>query len=70
MKILIVSQAGKVADVTLQSSCKCMDEAALKVFYIKNFILFNKISRPPSLSALTPIIFNMELTHLGSKASN
>ena len=25
--------------------------------------------RPPSLSELTPIIFNMELTHLGSEAS-
>ena len=25
--------------------------------------------RPPSLSGLTPIIFNMELTNLGSKAS-
>ncbi|RXG71113.1 Transmembrane protein [Armadillidium vulgare] len=31
MKVLIVSQAGKVADVTLQSSCTCTDEAALKV---------------------------------------
>lgn len=31
MKVLIVSQAGKVADVTLQSSCSCTDEAALKV---------------------------------------
>ncbi|XP_068219709.1 transmembrane protein 132E [Palaemon carinicauda] len=31
MKVLIVSQAGKVADVTLQSSCNCTDEAALKV---------------------------------------
>ena len=25
---------------------------------------------PPSLSALTPIISNMEFTHLGSEASN
>ena len=25
--------------------------------------------RPPSLSELTPIIFNMELTHLGSETS-
>ncbi|XP_069940506.1 transmembrane protein 132E [Cherax quadricarinatus] len=31
MKVLIVSQAGKVADVTLQSSCNCTEEAALKV---------------------------------------
>ncbi|KAA0193765.1 hypothetical protein HAZT_HAZT006098 [Hyalella azteca] len=31
MKVLVVSQAGKVADVTLQSSCSCTDEAALKV---------------------------------------
>ena len=26
------------------------------------------IRRPSSLSELTPIMFNMELTHLGSKA--
>ena len=26
--------------------------------------------RPPSLSELTPMIFNMRLTHLGSEASD
>ena len=26
--------------------------------------------RSPSLSELTPILFNMEITHLGSDASN
>lgn len=31
MKVLIVSQAGKVADVTLQSSCHSEDESVLKV---------------------------------------
>ena len=30
----------------------------------------DKIWRPPSLSGLTPIIFNRGLTHLGSEASN
>ncbi|KAK6625427.1 hypothetical protein RUM43_005725 [Polyplax serrata] len=31
MKVLIVSQAGKVADITLQSSCHSEDESVLKV---------------------------------------
>jgi hypothetical protein len=31
MKVFIVSQAGKVADVTLQSSCHSEDESVLKV---------------------------------------
>nr|CAD7404585.1 unnamed protein product [Timema cristinae] len=30
MKVFIVSQAGKVADVTLQSSCHSEDESVLK----------------------------------------
>ena len=33
------------------------------------FLLHNIICKPPSPSALTPIISYMELTHLGSKAS-
>ncbi|KAG8293804.1 hypothetical protein J6590_010794 [Homalodisca vitripennis] len=32
MKVFIVSQAGKVADVTLQSSCHSEDESVLKLF--------------------------------------
>lgn len=31
MKVFIVSQAGKVADVTLQSSCHADDESVIKV---------------------------------------
>lgn len=31
MKVFIVSQAGTVADVTLQSSCHSEDESVLKV---------------------------------------
>ena len=31
MKVFIVSQAGKVADVTLQSSCHSEEESVLKV---------------------------------------
>lgn len=38
MKVFIVSQAGKAADVTLQSSCHSEDESVLKVRYI--FFLF------------------------------
>lgn len=36
MKVFIVSQAGKVADVTLQSSCHSEDESVLKVKFIVN----------------------------------
>lgn len=31
MKVFIVSQAGKIADVTLQSSCYADDESVIKV---------------------------------------
>ena len=31
MKIFIVSEAGKIADVTLHTSCKSTDDSALKV---------------------------------------
>lgn len=31
MKVFIVSQGGKVADVTLQSSCTAEDESVIKV---------------------------------------
>lgn len=31
MKIFIVSRAGQVADVTLQASCRSLDESVLKV---------------------------------------
>ena len=31
MKVFIVTQAGKVADVTLQSSCQAEDESVIKV---------------------------------------
>jgi Transmembrane protein family 132 len=31
MKVFIVTQAGKVADVTLQSSCLAEDESVIKV---------------------------------------
>lgn len=34
MKVFIVSQAGKVADVTLQSSCNAEDESVIKVGFI------------------------------------
>lgn len=34
MKVFIVSQAGKVADVTLQSSCNAADESVIKVGFI------------------------------------
>lgn len=34
MKIFIVSQSGKVADITLQSSCHSEDESVIKVIHI------------------------------------
>lgn len=43
MKIFIVSRAGQVADVTLQASCRSLDESVLKVFlYLGsiNYLLF------------------------------
>lgn len=39
MKVFIVSQAGKVADVTLQSSCQAEDESVIKVTVLKLFVL-------------------------------
>ena len=33
MKVFIVSQGGKVADVTLQSSCQAEDESVIKVMH-------------------------------------
>lgn len=35
MKVFIVSQSGKVADITLQSSCHSEDESVIKVI-LKN----------------------------------
>lgn len=45
MKVFIVTQAGKVADVTLQSSCHAEDESVIKVKCTcrKTSILFQKI---------------------------
>ena len=33
LKILMVSQAGDIADVTLHTSCRTNDDSALKVSY-------------------------------------
>jgi hypothetical protein len=38
MKVFIVTQAGKVADVTLQSSCHAEDESVIKVSAISSFV--------------------------------
>lgn len=40
MKVFIVSQAGKAADVTYQASCHSDDESVLKVRFICSNILF------------------------------
>ena len=40
------------------------------ICYIKSRIDANYGWRPSSLSELTPMLFNMGLTHLGSEASN
>lgn len=34
MKVFIVSQSGKVADITLQSSCHSEDESVIKVLLL------------------------------------
>ena len=47
--------------MTLQTILKTIE-------WISWFIYKKVIWRPPSLSELTPIIFNMELSHLGSEA--
>lgn len=43
MKVFIVSQAGKVADVTLQSSCHSEDESVLKVRVASIFARSNSV---------------------------
>lgn len=46
MKVFIVSQSGKVADITLQSSCHSEDESVIKVILKLGFqysISFNFI---------------------------
>ena len=40
MKVFIVTQAGKVADVTLQSSCHAEDESVIKVSAASLFALY------------------------------
>ena len=41
------------------------------IYLQQNYIIILNVHkwRPPSLNKLTPVIFHMELTHLGSKAS-
>ena len=45
----------------------CLFKQALEMRYI--LIAKQHIWRPPSISELTPMIFNTVLTHLGSKAA-
>lgn len=50
MKVFIVSQGGKIADVTLQSSCQAEDESVIKVrafIYMsnENYLLLICVSR-------------------------
>ena len=42
MKIFIVSEAGKIADVTLHTSCKSADESALKVTLMRTLMILDK----------------------------
>lgn len=65
MKVFIVSQAGKVADVTLQSSCHAEDESVIKVKITKallsereresnmysHFMLYSRLFRYPRRAA-------------------
>jgi transmembrane protein 132 len=43
MKVFIVSQAGKVADVTLQSSCHSEEESVLKVRLLNLLLELQKL---------------------------
>jgi len=43
MKVFIVSQAGKVADVTLQSSCHSEEESVLKVRLLDHLLELQKL---------------------------
>lgn len=43
MKVFIVSQSGKVADITLQSSCHSEDESVIKVSSIFRAIAVTEI---------------------------
>lgn len=42
MKVFIVSQSGKVADITLQSSCHSEDESVIKVSFYYYFSRFSQ----------------------------
>lgn len=55
MKVFIVSRAGKVADVTLQASCRSVEESVLKVcktHLFKNPSVWLQGSRGNSLASL------------------
>ena len=55
----------------LSSSSLSLSSLNFLFWYFHIFLEFLvEIWRPPSLSELTSIIFNMELIHLGSEASN
>lgn len=41
MKVFIVSQSGKVADITLQSSCHSEDESVIKVIQFSGLFKIN-----------------------------
>ena len=47
MKIFIVSEAGKIADVTLHTSCKSADESALKVTLMRTLMILAKHTALP-----------------------
>lgn len=55
MKVFIVTQAGKVADVTLQSSCHAEDESVIKVSVCCSFCL-----HPHSFASLFPFVVVMD----------
>lgn len=58
MKVFIVSQAGKVADVTLQSSCHAEDESVIKVGPFNPIALHShskKLHQPFPVKALSAL---------------
>lgn len=56
MKVFIVTQAGKVADVTLQSSCHAEDESVIKVSVFELLSLFP----PTSIHSLPSCVVTVD----------
>lgn len=60
MKIFVVSQSGKIADVTRQSTCHTEDDSVLKVFTIfMALLLLRENAKAARLFVRIPIMENV-----------